>query len=154
MADVYQRKLERHPARRRHLLADPHPAARAKPFTSTAAYLDPRRVAEPLAEALGDRLGPVDVTRGNGRLAADIDRDGTVDLSLADPDFTTTSLRSNLVSRWEYRPSSTLFVVWQHNRAGQSASGAFRPGRAFGDLLDGRGENQLAVKASYRWNLR
>ncbi len=32
------------------------------------------------------------------------------------PDFHRRSLRSNLVLRWEYRPGSTLFAVWQQSR--------------------------------------
>ena len=32
------------------------------------------------------------------------------------PDFRRRSLRSNAVLRWEYRPGSTLFVVWQQSR--------------------------------------
>ena len=33
------------------------------------------------------------------------------------PDFSSRSLRSTLVLRWEYRPGSTLFAVWQQNRS-------------------------------------
>ena len=32
------------------------------------------------------------------------------------PDFHRRALRSNLVLRWEYRPGSTLFAVWQQSR--------------------------------------
>jgi hypothetical protein len=32
------------------------------------------------------------------------------------PDFENRSMRSNLVLRWEYRPGSTLFLVWQQSR--------------------------------------
>ncbi len=31
-------------------------------------------------------------------------------------DFAYQNLQSNLVMRWEYRPGSTLFLVWSHNR--------------------------------------
>lgn len=126
----------------------------AEPFASSAAFSDPRRLGDPRAGALEERYVPVDHQRAEGRLDADLDGDGTTDLSLADPDFTSVSFRSNLVLRWEYRPSSTLFLVWQHNRDDQFATGRFRPGRAFGDLLDGRGENQLAIKLTYWWNVR
>jgi hypothetical protein len=33
--------------------------------------------------------------------------------------FTVTQLRTNAVARWEYRPGSTLFVVWAHGRQDQ-----------------------------------
>jgi len=34
----------------------------------------------------------------------------------ADSSFKSTSLRSNSVLRWEYRPGSTLYLVWTHGR--------------------------------------
>ena len=38
-------------------------------------------------------------------------------------DFNVRSWRSNLVLRWEYRPGSTLYVVWQQNRSADVANG-------------------------------
>ena len=38
--------------------------------------------------------------------------------SFDNPDLNVTSLRGNAVLRWEYRPGSTLFLVWQQQRAG------------------------------------
>ena len=34
-------------------------------------------------------------------------------------DFDVESLLSNAVLRWEYRPGSTVFVVWSHTRLGE-----------------------------------
>lgn len=48
-------------------------------------------------------------------------------------DFNVRSWRSNLVLRWEYRPGSTLYVVWQQNRQGEVADGNLV---SFGSLLD------------------
>jgi hypothetical protein len=126
----------------------------AEPFTSAASYLDPRRVVAPRATTAAARYAPVDVTRDGVFLEADLDRDGTTDLRLREPDFTTTSIRSNLVLRWEYRPSSTLFLVWQHDRSNDQLGGQFRPSAAFGELFNQPGRNQLAVKFSYWWNVR
>ncbi len=36
------------------------------------------------------------------------------------PDFHFRSLHSNLVLRWEFRPGSTLYLVWQQSRAAAS----------------------------------
>lgn len=77
------------------------------------------------------------------------------------PDFSALSFRSNLVLRWEWRPGSTLFLVWQQNRSrfctpGDPAScpGGLVPGRSvgpgsLGDALGARGDNFLAFKLSY-----
>ena len=41
------------------------------------------------------------------------------------PDFNYRSFRTTNVLRWEYRPGSTLFVVWQQGREDGSTHGAF-----------------------------
>ena len=42
--------------------------------------------------------------------------DGAASFTLRNRDFNVRSFRSNLVLRWEWRPGSTLYVVWQQNR--------------------------------------
>jgi hypothetical protein len=75
--------------------------------------------------------------------------DGTPDYSFARPDFSVKELRSNLVVRWEYRPGSTLFVVWSQGRSHADHSGAFRPMGDFDRLLDAPGRHVLAIKLNY-----
>jgi hypothetical protein len=75
--------------------------------------------------------------------------DGSTSFRLPDRDFNVRSLRSNLVLRWEWRPGSTAFLVWQQNRASSEEVG----GRAgifdIGDALTAAGNNYLAIKVSY-----
>ncbi|MDH5803837.1 MAG: carbohydrate binding family 9 domain-containing protein, partial [Gemmatimonadota bacterium] len=52
----------------------------------------------------------------DGRRYLDFEGDGFSDMSFSDRDFNVRSLRMNLVLRWEYRPGSSLFVVWQQRR--------------------------------------
>jgi hypothetical protein len=63
-------------------------------------------------------------------------------------DFRVRSFRSNLVLRWEWRPGSFFYVVWQQNRAEEEATSE----RAtIGDMfrsLGARGDNFFAVKMS------
>ena len=77
-------------------------------------------------------------------------------------DFNDFSFRSNLVLRWEWTRGSTLYLVWQQNRAARCAAYAdpadcptgslpgsiSRPG-FLGDALTVPGDNYLAVKVSY-----
>ncbi len=68
---------------------------------------------------------------------------------IGNPDFNVLSFRSNLVLRWEWRPGSTLFLVWQRNRGADDARGEHV---GFGELWDAfraPGDNFLAVKVSY-----
>lgn len=55
---------------------------------------------------------------------------------LYNPDFSTRSLQANAVLRWEYRPGSTVFLVWTHQRSEFVPFDAtFDAGRDVGDLL-------------------
>jgi len=65
------------------------------------------------------------------------------------PDFRRRSLRSNIVLRWEYRPGSTLFLVWSQDRSDASSDPRLRPLRNLGDSFADAGTNVLFVKASY-----
>ena len=69
------------------------------------------------------------------------------------PDFHRRAVRFNLVLRWEYKPGSTLFAVWQQNRdrdLEDARDPRFRPAgdlrRAFADP----GDSIFLVKAN-RW---
>jgi hypothetical protein len=125
-----------------------------EPFVATGSYDNFRRVVDPRAARDADRYASVNPEREGDRIRVDLDGDGTRELVLDDPDFTTASLRSNLVLRWEYRPSSTLFLVWQHGRALEAADGRFRPMATAGDLLSAPARHQVALKVSYWWNAR
>jgi hypothetical protein len=69
--------------------------------------------------------------------------------TLSNQDFNARSFRSNMVLRWEWRPGSTLFVVWQQDRAARLANGNHvRPGDVW-DSLSQSGSNFFAVKLNY-----
>jgi hypothetical protein len=75
--------------------------------------------------------------------------DGADAFTLPDRNFNRLSFRSNLVMRWELRPGSTLFLVWQQDLSESTREGTYV--RA-GDLLDvfgAPGRNVLALKMSY-----
>jgi Domain of unknown function (DUF5916)/Carbohydrate family 9 binding domain-like len=63
--------------------------------------------------------------------------------------FNVRSLRGNAVLRWEYRPGSTLFFVWQQNRSGDEPYGDFRLGRDAGAIFDAHPDNVFVIKATY-----
>lgn len=72
----------------------------------------------------------------------------------ADPGgFNFKQLRTNTVVRWEYRPGSLLFFVWQQGRdRGQGAPTDFDFRRDMGDLFDLHPNNTFLIKASYWFN--
>ncbi len=69
--------------------------------------------------------------------------------SLGEMDFSYRSLRGNAVLRWEYRPGSTLFLVWTTSCSAYAARPAFDAVGDLGRLCQGRSSNVFAVKANY-----
>jgi hypothetical protein len=65
------------------------------------------------------------------------------------PDFSTKSLRGNIVMRWEYNPGSTLFFVWDLSQSDLSRPGEFRPLRDLRTAFGANASHVLMVKASY-----
>ncbi|HEV7588153.1 MAG TPA: DUF5916 domain-containing protein [Longimicrobium sp.] len=70
-------------------------------------------------------------------------------ISFGNPDLNFRSLRGNAVLRWEYRPGSTLFLVWQQQRSGAESFGDFEFSRDANAIFRQRPDNIFVVKASY-----
>ena len=66
-----------------------------------------------------------------------------------DPDFHNRSLRSNLVLRWEYRPGSTLFLVWSQSRSASDDDIEFRPLDSLSQSFTDEGTNVFFAKLNY-----
>ncbi len=81
---------------------------------------------------------------------------------VSDRDFSYRSLLGNAVLRWEWRPGSTLFFVWQQRRidsvTGHRAPGTddwvgtFDLGRDTGDIFDVAPDNIFMIKVNYWLN--
>jgi hypothetical protein len=106
----------------------------AQPFVSKGTYSNVREASSPRASRYQDRYaayGDTAVTNNPGG-------------------FNFKQFRSNTVLRWEYRPGSTLFLVWTQGRQDYtSAEGTNGFGGDFRDLFRTRPDNTLLVKASY-----
>ena len=121
----------------------------AEPFAASGRYRDYGELLAPRSRALVTygKEGTQLVTNPDGTRTI---RDGAATFTIDDNDFRELSFRSNVVLRWEYRPGSTFYAVWQQDR-----SDSARFSRAgFSDLLDSlsaRGDNIFALKASFFW---
>jgi len=120
----------------------------AEPFAASGRYYDFGEVRSPGSRDLliYDRDAGSIVEGPDGTYTV-TDETGT--FAFTRSDFNVRSFRSNAVLRWEWSPGSTLFVVWQQDRASDSESGsAVRVGDLW-ETLDEPGDNVLAVKVSY-----
>jgi hypothetical protein len=86
--------------------------AYAEPFASAGRYRAFGELPRPRA-TWPRRYDDGAVVRGDGQVRVDDDGDA---FAFADPDFTVRSLRSTVVLRWELRPGSVLYAVWQQDR--------------------------------------
>ena len=75
--------------------------------------------------------------------------------NVADNDFSYTSVNFNVVYRWEYRPGSTLYLVWTQGREGYDQRSNTPPGSHYentlgaSELFGSEPTNTFLVKVSY-----
>jgi len=129
-----------------------------QPFVATGDY---RRLKELTAPRTTDYLvygetpgsSQTPVTDSDGNVTAfDLDPDGTGPrpvVQIGNYDFSSRSLRANAVLRWEYRPGSTLFLVWTSSCSAYDPQPVFSAGDDLRHLCHGRGNNVFAVNMNY-----
>ena len=79
--------------------------------------------------------------------------DGGATFVLPNFDFTNLSLRGNAVLRWEWRPGSALFVVWQQVRDENTPFDGLGVLSDLPDAFGATAQNVFLVKASYWFGL-
>jgi hypothetical protein len=105
----------------------------AEPFVSAGRYSNFKALADGRTKDYARRFAPIAY-------------DGT-------PDFNYRSFRTTNVLRWEYKPGSTLFVVWQQGREDTAEFGRFDFHRDFGGVFRAPARNVFLVKWAYWLNL-
>jgi hypothetical protein len=75
--------------------------------------------------------------------------DGSVDYSFSNDNFNFLEFRSNLVLRWEYKPGSSLYLVWSQGRTESTEFGNFAFHRDVNDLFAKHPQDVFLVKLSY-----
>jgi hypothetical protein len=86
---------------------------------------------------------------GSGSQHVDFDGNGTVDYRFSDRDFNVRSLIGNAVLRWEYRPGSAIFLVWQRQQEDEVGVGDFDFSRDLDALWGSPAHNRFMVKVNY-----
>jgi len=125
----------------------------AEPFVSTGNFLGYREIDDPRGESFADRFSDYSddqiLVDADGNVGIDVDRSGTADIELGNPNFTYLSFRSNVVFRWEYILGSTLFLVWQHGRFDVTDNQEFKFGQGLDDMFRLPSHNTFMVKVNY-----
>ena len=106
----------------------------AQPFIATGERSDWRELTDARAKEYADRYGAFAPSYDTLR------------------DYNGAQFNSNAVLRWEYRPGSVLFLVWQQGRANATRDGRFAFDRDMDNLFASRPDNTLLLKVSYWFN--
>jgi hypothetical protein len=104
----------------------------AEPFVSAGDYSNFKALVNGRARSYDDRYAPIAYGKN--------------------PDFNYRSFRTTNVLRWEYKPGSTLFVVWQQGREDTLDRGTFDFDRDFGGVFNAPARNVFLVKWAYWLN--
>ena len=104
--------------------------------------------AQPFVSA-GDYSEFKELVDGRSR---DYDRRYAATDYFGNPDFNYRSFRTTNVVRWEYRPGSTLFVVWQQGREDQLDRGTFDFRSDVSSVFGAPARNVFLVKWAYWLN--
>lgn len=135
----------------------------AQPLLSSGDFSNYKQLTAPLSfsfQEFGEgryRPGPSGATCTNGgtcvdganRRYFDFDGNGTSDYTVPEQDFNLRSLIGNAVLRWEYRPGSAVFMVWQRRQRSEVILGDFVARRDFLELWRAPTDNTFLVKFSY-----
>lgn len=123
----------------------------AQPFVATGRYENFKEFEKPRSydfAVYGRDAGTIE-KEGS---AYTVDPDGAGPASsfqVFDPNFNVRNLRGNAVLRWEYRPGSALFFVWQQERSGFEPLGNFEARRDIGEIFRAVPTNVFLIKATY-----
>jgi hypothetical protein len=121
----------------------------AEPFAASGRYYDFGELVRPRSRerlTYGEARDTAIVTNADGTRSV---LDGATTFDLRARDFNTLSFRSNVVLRWEWRPGSTLYMVWQMDRADSEVLGSHID---IGDMfrsVRAPGSNFFVVKTSF-----
>lgn len=105
----------------------------AEPFVSAGEYSNYKELVNGRAEKYEDRYRPYNYD--------------------SSADFNIRSFRTTNVLRWEYRPGSQLFLVWQQGKSDDQEYGDFRFGRDFRGVFSAPSRNVFLIKFSYWLNM-
>jgi Domain of unknown function (DUF5916) len=125
-----------------------------QPFMSAGQYGRFLLAADTRSPLTSDRFRSIDSGALQRTPSAFVIDDGASlgPMSFDDPNYNTQQLIANTVLRWEYRPGSTIFLVWSQQRDADGGAVPFALGRDARRLLAVTPTNVLLVKLSFWMN--
>ena len=129
------------------------------PFISAGKYSNFKKISDyPLADKYKDRFvffedDEIVYNHDNEEYEIDENADGEVDYYVDNPDFNFKQFNSNLVIKWEFRPGSTLYLVWSQGRTDCISIGDFSFKGDIKDLFNVHPHNVFLIKVNHWFSL-
>lgn len=128
----------------------------ARPFISAYNFYNMKEFAEPKTykfNSYGTDIGNVDIDK-RGNFSIDPDGNGIAEkFYITNPDFNYFALQTTSVVRWEFKPGSILYFVWQQDKrkylSGISANAALDYIEDFKALFNSEPTNIFRIKLVY-----
>jgi hypothetical protein len=122
-----------------------------QPFIAAGKYSDYKKITQPDANIYSERFHTFTSSEISFDAVNNIYNitDGGNNYTICNPDFNFRQFRSNLVVRWEYRPGSTLYLVWSQGRTSTDINGLYSFGNDTKALFKKTPENVFLIKFSY-----
>ncbi len=123
------------------------------PFLGTGRYAEFKQATQTLAERYEDRFHLYGANEISFEPATNTyvirEAAGGATYSFANPDFSFRQFRSNFVARWEYKPGSTLYVVWSQGRTNEEQRWDSSFSSNWNALWRQRPDNVFMMKLTY-----
>lgn len=131
-----------------------------QPFVSAGNYDEFKKITDPDNSSYSSRFyifdeNQITLDDDEESYLIDENRDGNVDYSFSNPNFDFLQYRSNFVMRWEYKPGSALFLVWNKERTENPGMENFSISGSVDGFLDPESEahNTFLLKFTHRFVL-
>ena len=122
----------------------------ASPYASVGKYSCFRRVADGKNSDLSLRYAQLTGELNDQQYNFS---DGDSQYTMSNPDFNFQEFNSNLVARWEFRPGSTLYLVWNNSLSKKESTYEPSVTKSFGDVFGQNSQNVFMLKFSYWFSL-
>lgn len=123
----------------------------ARPFITSGDfrhYKEFRTPGEYKFDVYGQDVGTI--SKVDDEYIVDPDGDGSApSFQFEEQDFNFKSLRGNAVLRWEYKPGSVFYLVWQQTRSDFSDLNSLVPERDYAELFRAPANHTFLVKFTY-----
>jgi len=120
------------------------------PYASTGKFTNFREVADASNKSLEKRFSSLSSDTNN---EYKLQNEGNQEYAITKPFINYQQFNSNLVGRWEFRPGSTLYLVWTNTRFEDSSPQDQSIWKSFGNIWNVKAENVFMLKFSYWFSL-